>query len=329
MNANLGSGLNVSSAWTLYDTNDPNSTITPDKDYFKIIKEAGFSHVRLPVKFSSYALKDKPYTLKSGFIKQLDCAVEAALCRELIVILTMDSYVEINKQLELEKPRFLSLWKQIAEHCKDYPNNKLLMEILNEPTDDFTPEKWNNLIVESLSTIRNTNPERYILVGPMSWYKTRYLKDLKLPADDQRLIVTFHYYRPTKFTHQGVPRMGAPGKKWIGTKWNANTREKMLMKMDFDQALTWSRNNKRPIYLGEFGTYFEADILSRTNWTKNVVANAKNRQYSWAYREFSGGFGAYDTEQKQWNKDLLKALKTPPTIRRIKKTTSKPTKQGK
>jgi len=324
MNAMLGGGLNVSNAWKLYQAEGFNSTKTQSQDYFKIIKNAGFSHVRLPVKFSSYALKEKPYTLDADFIKNLDCAIEAAVCRGLIVILTMDSYDQINEQLDSERVRFLSLWKQIAEHYKDYPNDKLLYEILNEPTDDFTPAQWNNLLSETLTTIRKTNPDRFIVTGPMSWYKIRYLNELKLPAEDKRIIVTFHYYRPTKFTHQGVPWMGEPAQEWIGTKWTAKTREKMALRMDFDQALVWSRHNKKPIYLGEFGTYFKADVKSRINWTSNVVSQAKNREFSWAYREFSGGFGLYDLEQKKWEQPILKAITSAKSIRRTNKTSPKP-----
>jgi endoglucanase len=80
------------------------------------------------------------------------------------------------------------------------------------------------------------------------------------------------------------------------------------MRDEFDQAAKWSKEHKRPIYLGEFGAYEKADLESRVRWTTAIVREAEKRGFSWAYWEFGASFGAYDRQQGEWREPLLKAL---------------------
>ena len=45
------------------------------------------------------------------------------------------------------------------------------------------------------------------MVGPTSWNSLADLPLLRLPAD-ANLLVTFHYYEPFQFTHQGATWAG-------------------------------------------------------------------------------------------------------------------------
>lgn len=56
------------------------------------------------------------------------------------------------------KPMFLAMWKQIAEHCKNYSND-VLFEIANEP--NMKPEIWNQIQYECIFT---TPKRRHIVV---------------------------------------------------------------------------------------------------------------------------------------------------------------------
>jgi len=75
-----------------------------------------------------------------------------------------------------------------------------MFEILNEPNQAVTPELWNTLWHESLAIIRASNPSRNVVMGPAFWNGFEHLSELNLPADDQHIIVTFHYYHPMTFT---------------------------------------------------------------------------------------------------------------------------------
>jgi len=60
--------------------------------------------------------------------------------------------------------------------------------------------------------------------------------------------------------------------------------------------------------LGEFGSYFKADMASRGRWTGFIAREAEARGFAWIYWEFCSGFGIYDREAKQFYEPLLKAL---------------------
>ena len=44
--------------------------------------------------------------------------------------------------------------------------------------------------------------------------------------DDAHLIVTFHYYLPFEFTHQGAEWIGDASNAWLGTTWDATDEQK-------------------------------------------------------------------------------------------------------
>ena len=80
----------------------------------------------------------------------------------------------------------------------------LAFELLNEPKDAATTEVINPIFAETIRQIRRIDPKRTIFVGPGRWNSIGELPKLRLPDDDQNLIVTVHNYDPFYFTHQGA-----------------------------------------------------------------------------------------------------------------------------
>ena len=77
-------------------------------------------------------------------------------------------------------------------------------ELLNEPKDAATTAAMNPIYAEAIRVIRETNPRRVIFVGPGKWNQISELPNLRLPDNDENLIVTVHCYDPFNFTHQGA-----------------------------------------------------------------------------------------------------------------------------
>ena len=89
-----------------------------------------------------------------------------------------------------------------------------------------------------------------------------------MPEADRRLIVTFHYYLPFEFTHQGAEwALGAD--KWVGRSWPRSPDEEKEITTHFDSVAAWSKQHKRPMYLGEFGVYQRAKMADRARWTRS------------------------------------------------------------
>lgn len=173
-----------------------------EETYFDLVKTAGFTAIRLPVKFSNHASKTAPYTLDPAFMERVDWAVQTATSRGLAIIVDFHHYYELMDEPQANKERFLALWTQIAERYKSQPSS-VLFELHNEPEKKLEP-LWNQYAAEALAVVRKTNPNRTVIIGSVGYNSANRLADLRLP-DDQNLIVTVHNYAPVEFTHQGAP----------------------------------------------------------------------------------------------------------------------------
>jgi endoglucanase len=300
----LGRGVNLGNA--LEAPQEGEWGVVLEEEYFDLIAEAGFDSVRIPIRWSAHASDTAPYTVDPAFFERIDWAVEQALSRDLLAVINIHHYEEIMRNPKKHRERLLALWSQIGEHYQDQPN-ELLFEILNEPNGAMRAAQWNPIVVDILAIIRETNPERNVVIGSPDWNKITTLNQLELPEDDRHIIVTFHYYDPFQFTHQGAEWV-AGSDAWLGTTWEGDLMQKQAIEEYLDWAAMWGEENYRPLYLGEFGAYGKADMQSRALWTAFVARQAEERGMSWAYWEFCSGFGVYDKELGRWNDDLLEAL---------------------
>ena len=275
------------------------------EEYFDLIKQAGFDFVRLPVRWSTHADEAAPYTIDLTFFARVDQIVGWALERDLAIIVNIHHYEEIMQDPENHKQRYLGIWKQLAGHYQDFPSS-LFFELLNEPFNQLDASLWNRYLADSLTVVRETNPEREVVVGPVNWNAYDQLPMLEFPHDEH-LIVTFHYYLPFPFTHQGAEWVDGSN-AWLGTTWNAADGEKAEISEHFDSAARWAEARNVRVLLGEFGAYSKADQQSRVRWTAFVAREAERHGFAWAYWEFGAGFGIYDPNAKTWHEDLLKSL---------------------
>ena len=304
MNQRLARTVNLGNA--LEAPNEGEWGVTLKEEFFQLIQGAGFTAVRLPVRWSAHALKSAPYTIDPEFFKRVDWAIEQAFANNLAIVVNMHHYEEIALDPVAHQERFVALWQQIAEHYQSYPN-ALVFEPMNEPNGLMTATRWNDLVAATLPVIRATNPTRNVVIGPANFNDLQSLDELKLPAEDQHIIVTFHYYKPFQFTHQAAEWVqGSAG--WLGTEWTASSAQKQLVQFDFNIVAQWAKDNQRPIFLGEFGAYSKADMDSRARWTDFVARQAEALGFSWGYWEFCSGFGVYDLASSQWNEPLKQAL---------------------
>lgn len=305
LNRRLGRGINFGNALEA-PSYEGEWGLRLREEYFQVVAEAGFDSVRVPIRWSTHARKSEPYTIDPRFFERIDWVVEQALAHDLLVILDLHHMNEMMAGPDLHKPFFLALWAQIAERYQGAPP-EVIFELLNEPHDQLSAEKWNEILPEAIAVIRATNPTRAIIVGPTQWNNIHQLPTLQLPSDDRNLIVTFHYYDPFQFTHQGAEWV-AGSAAWLGSTWTGGEWQQREITSAFDRAAAWAEREGRPLFLGEFGAYSRADLESRARWTAFVARAAEERGISWAYWEFGAGFGAYDLARTDWNEALVEAL---------------------
>jgi endoglucanase len=298
---NLGNFLEVPNRAGVWGTE-----INPK--YIPIVSVAGFQTIRVPISWPHHVTPQPTYTIDPSFFKSVDAVVAQAHQYHLKIILDYHNDQDLMDHPDVYSGRFLSIWKQVAEHYQKEPST-VLFELLNEPRDSMGAARWNDLIACTLPLIRPTNPDRVIVVGPIGANKIANLPGLILP-DDPNLLVTVHYYLPIEFTHQGtewIPRFA----NLRDIPWKGAPADEAAISTAFDQAAEWGRTHKRPIFLGEFGTYGKVDMASRVRWTSFVARQAEQHGFPWAYWEFCAGFGAFDPIAQAWRPPLLKALLPP------------------
>ena len=183
----------------------------------------------------------------------------------------------------------------------------MLFELLNEPNDQLNAALWNEYSSEALKIVRESNPTRDVVIGPVNWNAYDWMSTLNIP-NDPHLIATFHYYLPFEFTHQGAEWIGDESNAWLGNTWDATDEQKTEITSHFDSVAEWAKRNNVRILMGEFGAYSKAPQDSRIRWTDFVAREAERHGFAWSYWEFASGFGAYDPDANIWRDDLLKAL---------------------
>ncbi len=304
-NKRLGRGVNIIGYDPLWRSHD----LARFKDeHFKLIREAGFNHVRInlhPFRDTKVGDDNK---LPEPYLKTLDWALDQCLANKLLVIVDFHEFNEMAANPAGLKERFVSTWQQIAERCKDRPAD-VLFEILNEPNGRLTPELWNQYLSRALGVIRASNLTRTVIIGPGQWNNIGQLEKLRLPETDRNLIVTIHYYSPMTFTHQGASWTGQKDK--IGIPWNGTDADKQAIAHDFDKAQAWATQQRRPVYLGEFGAYDKAEMASRVRYVSAVAREAEKRGWSWGYWQFTGDFVLFDMKANQWVQPIRDALIPP------------------
>jgi endoglucanase len=305
INKKLGPGINLGN---MFEAPTETEWGNPFQDeYINIIASQGFGHIRVPVRWDtpSRTSQQPPYTIAASFLNRIQHVIDLAKAKNMMVIINMHHHDALFDNPAGQKEKFISQWAQIASHFKAY-DQSLVFEVLNEPHAQLTAELWNEYFAEALQVIRKVSPSRAVLLGTAEWGGTAALAKLKVPKDEH-LILTLHYYSPFPFTHQGAEWV-SNSMPWLGTKWENTEAEQTEIKNDITEAITVAKANNMPLHVGEFGAYNKADQNSRVLWTSFIPRWLESKEVSWAYWDFSAGFGIYNTVTKSILQPLADAL---------------------
>lgn len=272
-----------------------------------------FRTVRLPVRWSNHAAPTADATIDEAFARRVDSVLDALLAQGATVILNVHHYSQLSGGSlhpgeravppQVLEERLVNLWRQIGRRYQGRPG-KLVFELLNEPHGRLDGEPWNRLAARSLAAVRESNPQRSVIIGPGEYNHPRALSKLRLPRD-ANLIVAVHSYDPFPFTHQGVtwlPMKLPPGQRCC----DASQRKAVAHALEL--AAQWNRQHGVPVHLGEFGAYKAGDLDSRARYARTVREEAERRAIGWAYWELAADFGVWSRERNAWVEPLRGAL---------------------
>jgi len=304
------------------------------------MKAEGFDHVRIPVGWHHYAGPAPDFSLSPEIFRRVEVFLDAAEREGLAAMINIHHFDDFTSDPEGRKATFLAIWRQIAERYAKRPAN-VAFELLNEPRDAATTEVMNPIYTEAVRTIRATNPDRLIVIGPGRWNSASELPALRLPDDDANILVTVHSYDPFFFTHQGASwtNRGDDGKQagirfpgppepplapdpslhltpgfldWIHDYNTApagsNPSSTAAMDRVVEQVREWSEFYGRPVHLGEFGAIRAADPRSRANYYGAFRERLEAAGVGWAIWDWRAGFDYWDAEKGRPFPGLHEAL---------------------
>ncbi|HEY9067440.1 MAG TPA: glycoside hydrolase family 5 protein [Burkholderiaceae bacterium] len=258
----------------------------------------GIASVRLPVRWSNHASADGDARIDPAFLSRVDDVVRRLLARGVPVVMDMHHYRQLDGDTldpgEVRVPdavverRFLAMWRQIAEHFRDFPS-ALAFELYNEPHGRLE-RRWNDLMSRAVRVVRQSNPHRVLVVGPVQWNSARGLDQLEMPPDAD-LVLTVHHYDPYGFTHQGAPWANPPPPAGLDC---CSARMQLDIREPLDTAARWGRLHGYPVFVGEFGVYKAAPADARLRYARTMREEIERRGMTWAYWELAAGFGFID-----------------------------------
>ncbi|MBR4785873.1 MAG: glycoside hydrolase family 5 protein [Fibrobacter sp.] len=318
MNEKLGPGINLGNAWESQGqkgaTADCGWSNCIKDEYFKIIKDAGFKSIRLPVRWNYDAAKEAPYTLDAGRLAGVKADIDLALAQGLIVIVNFHHYMELNNYAlyydnnpsgyDKEKARFLGMWEQVAREMDEYGDDQIVLEIFNEP-HEMKNKFVDDLMLSAYEVIRKNAPGKTIMFEGNGYSKFAQISNVKLPADGN-IIFTGHYYEPFEFTHQGHGY--DCGRRLKDTD---ISKIPMQFKSYVDSALVHFpdiNGGHIPMNMGEFGVSTcggnGPTSEERAKWTDAAIKAAESYGMSWHYWGFTG-VGGFEAYTGNWNSNLM------------------------
>jgi len=297
------------------------------------LAEWGANSVRLMLRYGELNEKEEPYGYREEGFKKLDRMLDWCEERDIRCIIDMHEPPG-KKDVCLPKDRDLRLWKEfrfhdilvetwekIAERYASRGKVVAAYDILNEPNpmEQFgMPEgNWNKLARRIVKAIRKYDETRPVIIEPTHWADPDYFAFLK-PVEDPYAAYSFHFYKPFKFTTQGVNYFEEwmveneyPG-KIDGRMYDKKQLEKLMK-----PAIKFQKKHGVEIYCGEFSAVRYAPNNSAYRYIRDCIEIFEKYGFHWSYhgyREWTGwsaehGEDKEDQTRSETETDRFKLLK--------------------
>ncbi len=286
------------------------ATFFTEKD-IAYIDSAGFDHLRLPI--DEEQMWDENGKRNDDAFKLLTQCL--TWCNDARLRVVLDLHILRSHHFNAdEKPlwtkpeeqdKFIQLWKDLSGAVKEWPNGMLAYEFMNEPVAD-DPEQWNQLLTRVADSIRSWEPHRVLVIGSNRWQSANTFDQLKIPANDRNIILSFHFYEPFHLTHYQASwtklkdfqgQIDYPGQIVVNGSladekrvYNRDTLEKMMAK-PFHLADSLGL----PLYCGEFGVIEKTPVKAKQAWYNDMVAIFEKLAVAYANWNYkAGSFGIVD-----------------------------------
>ncbi|MDE6852584.1 MAG: glycoside hydrolase family 5 protein [Lachnospiraceae bacterium] len=308
---NLGNALDaVTEDGVVSETAWGNPEVT--KYLFKVVSEAGFKTVRIPVSWvdaikvtgDTYQIDEKRFT---ELLDRVQTVVDWARDYDLFVIINIQhdggegvkgKWLDVTAGNQTGiRAAFADIWSRIANRFAGYDQH-LIFESMNEVMESGnygTPSQttWNNINFLNQSfvdTVRDAgahNDVRFLLVPGYNTNIDQTVTDnFKLPTykgSTDRIMVSVHFYDPYQFTLE----TGA------GSKTEITAFEMLAIQTQFNKLKSKFVDKGIPVVIGEFGAADKNNYTAIERYISEVVRVAKADKLGYIYWDngYTGEYG--------------------------------------
>lgn len=292
--------------------------VAPSQAVLERLREAGFETARLPIN------PDLVGAPSVGVLSAIEQAANTLLGAGFSVLIDMHPSGDLVSTFASDPDgaarRLAVAWTHVRDVIAVLPADRVYAELLNEPP--MEQSAWLTLRDDLAGSIRSTCPGHTLVWGPARHQGIWELAAAP-PLDDHNAIAAVHYYTPMGFTHQCETWDASPLARLAHLPFPARKdsapvsalRAKLQgagddagvtfldgefahdwtvarIRADFATAADWSKANRCPLLLGEFGVLdFCVDAGSRARWVEAVREAAEANGMGWNYWEVDAGFG--------------------------------------
>ncbi|MDE6567453.1 MAG: cellulase family glycosylhydrolase, partial [Lachnospiraceae bacterium] len=325
---NLGNQMESVNAWSgseAFPDETAYGNPVVKRELIDAVKEQGFKSVRIPVSYLTMIGSEKEgYKIDLNWLDRVEEIVDYVIENDMYAIINIhgDGYSTVkggwllpglgDNQQEIIKAKYKACWEQIANRFKDH-NEKLIFESMNEVGADAKEDSkkevtayykninaYNQIFVDTVRQSGGNNDKRWLLIPGINTNASltnekagfvlptdQYRSDT-IPKNEQRIMVSVHYYAPWTFCGQ---------EDYMTTQWGMESTDDSRaategLELDMEQIFADLNNDfvKRgyPVVIGEYGCVDKSQIkpgdITSGKFNPDDV-DAKNNEYRAYYTE--------------------------------------------
>ena len=344
-NFRIKRGTNVSHWLSQSEARGDARRLHIQEDDFERLAQLGFDFVRIPIDEQQFWDEEgnklpEAWDLLTNALDQarkhnLRAIVDLHIIRSHYFNAVNEGDDSGNTLFKSEKAQqdLINLWYQLSEALKDYSNDWVAYEFMNEPVAD-EHEQWNQLVAKVHKALREIEPQRTLVIGSNLWQGYETMKYLRVPEGDKNIILSFHYYNPMLLTHYGAwwtpigqykGKVNYPGVLVSQEDYEAQTPEvKALLQKDGYLTQVWDINKIREdfkdaiavakkydlqLFCGEWGVYEPVDRELAYRWTRDMLTVFDEFNIAWTTWCYDADFGFWDQQRHTYkDKPLVELL---------------------
>lgn len=323
---NLGNQLEANSNGYPSETAWGNPTVT--QALIDKVHAAGFKSIRIPVSYLRSIGPGPNYTINSAWLNRVQQVVNYAYNRGMHVMINVhgDGYKSIPGSWLIcdaadqttIRAKYQKVWQQIAARFQSY-DSRLILESMNEEFDGqygrptqpcySNINTYNQIFVDTVRRAGGNNSSRWLLVPGWNTnidytagnygfkLPTDQYRSSSIPANEQRIMLSVHYYAPWDFageTNGNITQWGRgatnPAKR---STWGQEDYLDAQLKAMYDKFVT----RGYPVVVGEYGSIDKSsfDWLNnryRADFARALAATSKKYGAASVYWD-NGANGQY------------------------------------